>query len=113
MSGTTRRTRRRLPIADPRRSRREPGRRPPRIPRSTDARARLGEASIRHLQRIRDVVEGLATEAGLADTEAFAKSWHILMKGSIISATEGDLEAARRAKEMAEDLMSRHRKTAA
>jgi AcrR family transcriptional regulator len=68
-----------------------------------------GRASIYHLDNIRTIVRELADEAGLRDTEAFARSWHILMKGSIISAAEGDLEAASRAKAMAADLIDRHR----
>src|SRR4029453_4341071 len=53
-----------------------------------------GQASVRHLASIRSVVGGLAEEAGLRDPESFARSWHILMKGSIVSAAEGDAEAA-------------------
>jgi len=34
------------------------------------------------------------------DPEAFARQWHILMKGSIVAAGEGDREAARRAQEL-------------
>jgi AcrR family transcriptional regulator len=73
---------------------------------------RLGRASITHLRRIRDMVEGLATEAHLDDPKGFAHSWHILMKGSIIAATEGDALAAQRARLMAEDLVARHRHAA-
>ena len=51
-----------------------------------------GQASVRHLANIRSVVARLAEEAGLRDPESFARSWHILMKGSIVSATEGDAE---------------------
>lgn len=69
----------------------------------------LGQASIRHLEVIREVVAALATEAGIGDPEAFAKAWHILMKGSIISATEGDKEAAKRAKPMAAQLIAQYR----
>jgi hypothetical protein len=54
-------------------------------------------------------VQTLAEEAGLADTDGFARSWHILMKGSIISAAEGDAEAAQRAKVLAAMLIDRHR----
>src|SRR5215210_943803 len=54
----------------------------------------VGQASVRHLASIRSVVSGLAEEAGLRDPDAFARSMHILMKGSIVSATEGDAEAA-------------------
>ncbi len=54
----------------------------------------------RQLARIRDFVAALAAEAGLTDPDAFARQWHILMKGSIVSAGEGDVDAALRAKEM-------------
>jgi AcrR family transcriptional regulator len=69
----------------------------------------LAEASIVHLERIRSMVAGLAAEADLRDVEDFARSWHILMKGSIVSAAEGDTEAARLAKSMALALIDRHR----
>jgi AcrR family transcriptional regulator len=68
-----------------------------------------GEACVRHLENIRSVVRGLAEEAGLRDLDSFARSWHILMKGSIVSAAEGDAEAARRAKSMARLLVEQHR----
>ncbi len=68
-----------------------------------------GRASIQHLATIRSVVERLAMEAALREPAEFAKSWHILMKGSIISATEGDRQAARRAKVMARRLIAEHR----
>ncbi|KOT54165.1 MULTISPECIES: TetR/AcrR family transcriptional regulator [Streptomyces] len=69
----------------------------------------LGRASIAHLENIRAFVRSLAEEAGLRDTDGFARSWHILMKGSIISAAEGDREAARRAQGMARMLIEQHR----
>jgi len=69
----------------------------------------LGQASVRHLESIRSVVSGLAEEAALRDPESFARSWHILMKGSIVSATEGDAEAAQRARSMARLLIEQHR----
>jgi AcrR family transcriptional regulator len=71
---------------------------------------RLGRASIDYLQNIRNLVQELAVEADLRDPESFARSWHILMKGSIISAVEGDRQAAVRAKEMARHLIAEHRK---
>jgi AcrR family transcriptional regulator len=52
------------------------------------------------LTRIRDFLIELASEAGVADPDDFARQWHILMKGSIVSAGEGDLLAARRAQEV-------------
>jgi AcrR family transcriptional regulator len=66
-------------------------------------------ASIDHLENIRSVVRGLAEAAGLEEIDSFARSWHILMKGSIISAAEGDTQAARRAQAMAASLIERHR----
>ena len=52
------------------------------------------------LARIREFLIELATEAGVVDPDDFARQWHILMKGSIVSAGEGDLVAARRAQEL-------------
>lgn len=69
----------------------------------------LGQASIDYLARIRGHVQQLAEEAGLRDTEDFSRSWHILMKGSIISATEGDADAAKRAQAMARMLIEQYR----
>jgi AcrR family transcriptional regulator len=66
----------------------------------TDSAHALHHASRDYLARIRVYVEGLATEAGVADPEGFARQWHILMKGSIVAAGEGDREAARRAQEV-------------
>lgn len=68
-----------------------------------------GKASIQYLENIRAMVRDRAEQAGLRDTDDFARSFHILMKGSIISATEGDLLAAQRAKAMARPLIEAHR----
>ncbi|MFD9857821.1 MULTISPECIES: TetR/AcrR family transcriptional regulator [Streptomyces] len=70
----------------------------------------LGRASIQYLENIRAIVRSMAEEAGLRDTDSFARSWHILMKGSIISAAEGDADAARRAQAMARTLIEQHRR---
>ena len=51
-----------------------------------------------HLAKIRAIVRGLAVEAGLREPEKFAQAWHMLMKGSIVSAGEGNRNAAREAK---------------
>lgn len=69
----------------------------------------VGQASVRHLASIRSVVGRLAEEAALRDPESFAHSWHILMKGSIVSAAEGDAEAGQRAQSMARLLIEQHR----
>ncbi len=70
----------------------------------------LGIASREYLANIRALVESLAVDADLERPDEFAASWHILMKGSIISAVEGDTEAAMRAQLMARDLIARHRR---
>lgn len=62
-----------------------------------------------HLEQIRSIVRRLAEDAGLRDTESLARSFHILMQGSIIAATEGDTHAAQRGKSMARSLIEQHR----
>jgi len=68
-----------------------------------------GGASVRHLEQIRAIVRRLAEEAGLRDTDSFARSWHILMEGSIVVAAEGDTRAAQRGKSMARLLIDQYR----
>jgi AcrR family transcriptional regulator len=68
-----------------------------------------GRASAQHLENIRSIVRRFAEDAALRDAGSFAHSWHILMKGSIVAAAEGDAEAARRAKSMARLLIDQHR----
>ncbi|MEV0297741.1 helix-turn-helix domain-containing protein [Nocardia sp. NPDC050710] len=69
-----------------------------------------GRASIGHLDTVRGVVRARAQEAGLCDPEDFAHSWHLLMKGSIVAASEGDRLAARRAQRMAARLIEQYRR---
>jgi AcrR family transcriptional regulator len=57
-------------------------------------------ACVRHLANVRDFLVAQATAAGIADADGFARQWHILMKGSIVSAQEGDCDAARRGREL-------------
>jgi AcrR family transcriptional regulator len=68
-----------------------------------------GGASVDYLANIRSFVRTLAEEAGLRDPASFAHSWHILMKGSIVAAAEGDADAAQRAKGMGRLLIDHHR----
>jgi AcrR family transcriptional regulator len=65
-----------------------------------DRETAVRRACVGHLANIRDVLRPLAEEAGVADPDAFARQWHILMKGSIVAAAEGDREAAARAREV-------------
>lgn len=69
----------------------------------------VGRASADYLENIRSVVRTLAQEAGLRDPDAFALSWHILMKGSIVQAAEGDRGAAKRAQALGRLLIEQHR----
>ena len=69
----------------------------------------IGKASADHLNNIRSIIHSLAEEAGLRETEQFAHSWHILMKGSIVAAGEGDRDAAGRAQAMGRLLIEQHR----
>ncbi len=68
-----------------------------------------GQACITHIDHVRDIVRQRAVAAGLTDVEDFASSWHILMKGAIILAAVGDLDAALRARRMASALIVEHR----
>jgi AcrR family transcriptional regulator len=69
----------------------------------------IGQASCLHLANIRSFLATLAMEAGLREPETFAHSWHILMKGSIVAAAEGDVDAAQRAKSMGRALIETYR----
>jgi AcrR family transcriptional regulator len=66
----------------------------------------LHVAAAGYLARIRAFLAGLAGDAGVADPESFAREWHILMKGSIVAAGEGDLDAARRAQRIGRVLLA-------
>ncbi len=66
----------------------------------------LHQAAAGYLARIRSFLEDLATDAGVADPASFAREWHILMKGSIVAAGEGDVDAARRAKRIGRVLLA-------
>jgi len=69
----------------------------------------VGRASADYLENIRSVVRNLALAAGLRDPDDFALSWHILMKGSIVQAGEGDRDAAKRAQTLGNLLIEQHR----
>lgn len=66
------------------------------------------QAAVAHLANIRGYIAGLAAEAGIGDADGFARKWHILMKGSIMAAHEGDTAAAGRARELGELLLAQH-----
>jgi AcrR family transcriptional regulator len=62
-------------------------------------------AAAAYLAGIRRFLGDLARQAGIPDPEDFAREWHILMKGAIVAAGEGDREAAIRAKKVASVLL--------
>jgi AcrR family transcriptional regulator len=63
------------------------------------------QAAVSHLANIRTYIEDLARAAGIGDPSSFARKWHILMKGAIMAAHEGDTAAATRAREIGELLL--------
>ncbi len=58
------------------------------------------QACVRYLADIRAMLGSYAADAQIADPKGFARRWHILMKGSIVAAGEGDAEAAARARQI-------------
>lgn len=67
----------------------------------------LHQAAADYLAEIRAFLERLARHAGVHQPETFARQWHILMKGSIVAAGEGDHDAALRAKAVGRLLLQR------
>ena len=74
----------------------------------TDTASPVRRASVEHLARIRGYLAELATEAGVEDVELFARQWHVLMKGSIMAAHEGDVHAAQAARDLGVLLLRSH-----
>jgi AcrR family transcriptional regulator len=63
-------------------------------------------ATVAYLANVRSYLSRLAGEAGISDADGFARKWHILMKGAILAAQEGDRDAAARAREVGELLLA-------
>lgn len=59
----------------------------------------IRKSAAAHLANIRMILTRQAHAAGLDDVERFAQTWHFLMKGCIVSANEGNLQAAKQAQE--------------
>jgi AcrR family transcriptional regulator len=70
--------------------------------------SRTGHADASHLGRVRAAIASLAREADLRDPDAFALTFHVLIKGCILSALEGDTVAGVRAREMGRELIAAH-----
>jgi AcrR family transcriptional regulator len=72
----------------------------------------LNRAATAQLAGIREFLVALASAAGSSDPDGLAREWHILMKGSIVAAGEGDRDAAQRAQRIGALLLAhdeRHR----
>jgi AcrR family transcriptional regulator len=74
-----------------------------------DPASPVHEATAGHLEEIRGFLADLAAQAAIEKPEEFARRWHILMKGSIVAAQEGDREAARRSRRIGELVLERER----
>jgi AcrR family transcriptional regulator len=72
-----------------------------------DDRGPIYEQTAHHLEVIRAIVEDNARQAGIQRPAEVAYQLQILMLGAIMSATRGDLDAARRARKVAELLVGR------
>jgi AcrR family transcriptional regulator len=68
---------------------------------------RVHQAAVRHLEVIRKMMAGYLEQAGVADPDDTAYQLQILIMGSIVSASRGDREAARRVRAVAELLVDR------
>jgi AcrR family transcriptional regulator len=55
-------------------------------------------AAVQHIANIRQFLKELAAQVGIRNPDLFASTWHIMMKGAVVSACEGNLNAAREAK---------------
>ena len=71
-----------------------------------DRKHPIHQASREQLANIRSFLADLARDAGVPEPEPFARQWHILMKGSIVAAGEGDVDAALRAQAMGRLLLA-------
>jgi AcrR family transcriptional regulator len=74
-----------------------------------EADSAINQAAARHLGVIREKLERYAEEACARDPEEMSYQLQILMMGSIVSASRGDPDAARRARVFAELLLESSR----
>jgi AcrR family transcriptional regulator len=65
------------------------------------------QAAVRQLQDVRQLLLGIAGEAGMGEPEYVASQLQLLMMGAIVCAAHDDLDAARRARKLAELLLDR------
>lgn len=75
----------------------------------SDRQHLVRQASVAYLASIRCFARDLAAAAGIDDPDGFSHQWHLLMKGAILAAQEGDTQAAQRARELGVLLLRHHR----
>ena len=73
-----------------------------------DTQHPVHRASVEHLARIRSYLRELAEASGVPDALLLSRQWHLLMKGSIMAAHEGDVEAAAAARGLGVLLLRSH-----
>ncbi|MEM6972231.1 MAG: TetR/AcrR family transcriptional regulator [Pseudomonadota bacterium] len=71
----------------------------------TPAEDPVHKAAAENLARIREMVRDIAERAQLDDPEGFSFVWHMLMEGSVVTATGGVNDAGSRAKAGAQMLL--------
>jgi AcrR family transcriptional regulator len=74
-----------------------------------ESHSAIHQAAVRHLAVIRETLKRWADQAGVRDAEETAYQLQILLMGAIVSATRGDLGAAKRARVFAELLLASSR----
>jgi AcrR family transcriptional regulator len=73
---------------------------------SHDRSGAIGASCIGGLAEVRSVLEALAEEAGAREPAALAHQWQLLMWGSMVSASAGEVGAARVARDAAVTLLA-------
>ncbi len=73
-----------------------------------DTQHPVHRASVAHLARIRAYLCDLAEASGVPDPGLLSRQWHLLMKGSIMAAHEGDTDAAAAARAVGVLLLRSH-----
>ncbi len=68
---------------------------------------RIRASAAQKLQSVTDMVRALAVDAGLGQPDRFTAAWTSLMKGAVVTAVEGNRNAARSAKQAAVLILER------
>jgi AcrR family transcriptional regulator len=73
----------------------------------SDPRHPVRNAAVRHIETIGALLRQWVEDAGVRNPGRVARQWQILMMGSIVAAHAGDMNAARRAREVGTLLLAR------